>query len=118
MKPVPQYDDRRIVFEKVEQYPEFIGGVAEWKKYLQKNLDATLPSKEGWKAGTYQITVRFIVEKDGSINDVTTTDYVNSKTANQCIDLIKKGPKWQPAKQNGHIVTAYRNQPITFLVSE
>jgi periplasmic protein TonB len=32
--------------------------------------------------------------------------------------VIRKGPKWTPAIQNGKIVKAYRRQPITFIVSE
>jgi protein TonB len=30
--------------------------------------------------------------------------------------IIKKGPKWTPAQQNGRQVKAYRKQPITFVV--
>ena len=29
------------------------------------------------------------------------------------VNAIRKGPKWIPAKQNGHIVTAYTEQPVT-----
>jgi len=32
--------------------------------------------------------------------------------------LIKAGPKWVPAKQNGHIVRAYVQQPVTFQIQE
>ena len=30
--------------------------------------------------------------------------------------VLKLSPKWIPAKQNGHLVRAYRKQPITFVV--
>ena len=56
--------------------------------------------------------------KDGTLSDFSTETYPNSKTAKHCIDIIKNGPKWLPAKQNGHIVAAYRKQPITFVISE
>jgi len=32
--------------------------------------------------------------------------------------IIKKGPKWQPAMQDGKPLNAYRRQPVTFMVSE
>ena len=32
--------------------------------------------------------------------------------------IIKKGPKWIPAMQNGRPVNAYRRQPVTFMVEE
>ncbi|MEO8769514.1 MAG: N-acetylmuramoyl-L-alanine amidase [Ferruginibacter sp.] len=106
------------VFTKVEQEPEFPGGKDAWQAYLQKNLNPATPVDEGWKPGTYKIVVNFVVDKEGNVSDVSSDDYINSKTAQQCINLIKNGPKWVPAKQNGKIVSAYRKQPITFVVSE
>ncbi|MEQ1678624.1 MAG: energy transducer TonB, partial [Chitinophagaceae bacterium] len=34
----------------------------------------------------------------------------------EAMRVIKKGPKWTPAVQNGRQVKAYRKQPITFQV--
>jgi len=34
----------------------------------------------------------------------------------EAVRVIKKGPKWTPAIQNGRQVNAYRKQPITFQV--
>ena len=62
--------------------------------------------------------VQFIVDKDGTVSDVKSGDYPNSKTAQQCINLIQNGPKWIPAKQNNKTVKAYKKQPVTFVVSE
>ena len=109
-------DDK--VFSKVEVDPAFPGGAQGWKDYLIKNIKAYLPVDEGWKTGSYTIIVQFIVHQDGTISDVTTTNYPGSKTAQHCIDIIKNGPKWLPAMQNGKNVNAYRKQPITFVVEE
>jgi protein TonB len=35
----------------------------------------------------------------------------------EVVRIIKKGPKWKPAVQNGKLVNAYRRQPVTFVVS-
>ncbi|CAN5826271.1 hypothetical protein BH11BAC4_BH11BAC4_23910 [soil metagenome] len=107
-----------IIFTKVENEPEFPGGKDGWRDFLTKNLDAGMPVDEGWKAGTYKIVVDFIVDTEGNVSDVKTADHPGSKTAQQCVDLIKNGPKWIPAVQNGKKVKAYRKQPITFVVSE
>ncbi len=109
-----EFDDK--VFTRVENEPRFPGGDEEWKKYLVANLKPDMPLTEGWKPGVYKIVVSFIVRKDGSIADIRTDDYPGSKTAEQCIDLIKKGPKWEPAIQNGQSVNCYKKQPITFVV--
>ena len=106
------------VFSKVEEEAQFPGGNGAWREYLQKNLDAGMPVNEGWKPGTYTIITQFIVDKEGNISDISTKDFPGSKTAQMCVDLIKKGPKWLPAKQNNNIVKAYRKQPITFVIAE
>lgn len=106
------------IFTKVEYEPEFPGGDTAWKSYLQKNINPATPVDEGWKAGIYKITVEFIVDKSGNISDIKTNDFPGTKTAQQCIDLIAKGPKWIPAKQNDIVVNAHRKQPITFVIEE
>ena len=107
-----------LIFNKVEVDPTFPGGTQGWRDYLVKNIKASLPVDEGWNAGTYTIIVQFIVHQDGTVSDVTTTNYPGSKTAQHCIDIIKNGPKWIPAIQNGRKVNAYRKQPISFYIEE
>jgi hypothetical protein len=107
-----------LLFTKTEIPPSFPGGDKAWREYLIKNINAGIPVDEGWKAGTYTVIVQFIVHTDGSVSDVTTTNYKGSKTAQHCIDIIKKVPKWIPATQNGRQVAAYRKQPITFIIEE
>ncbi|MEI9956816.1 MAG: hypothetical protein WDM90_11055 [Ferruginibacter sp.] len=89
------------VFTKVEVEASYPGGRDAWKAYLQKNLNANLPTDEGWKPGTYTLVIKFIVHADGSVSDVSSENYIGSKTALHCIDLIKKSSKWIPAVQNG-----------------
>ncbi|MEP7110035.1 MAG: N-acetylmuramoyl-L-alanine amidase [Ferruginibacter sp.] len=106
------------IFTKVENEPGFPGGDPAWKNYLLKNLKADMPLREGWKPGVYKIVLTFIVKEDGTIADIRTDNYAGSKTSEHCIDLIKRGPKWQPAIQNGLPVSCYRKQSITFVVSK
>jgi periplasmic protein TonB len=35
----------------------------------------------------------------------------------EAVKVIKKGPAWVPAVQNGRSVNAYRKQPVTFQVT-
>lgn len=107
-----------MIFGRVEISPSFTGGDEAWKRYLMKNLDAGIPLREGWKPGKYSILVSFIVRADGTLTDIKTENYKNTKTANHCIEIIRNSPRWQPAIQNGKKVNAYHRQPITFVVSE
>lgn len=115
---VSKQDSSRIIFTQVENEPEFPGGKDAWRKFLQTNLNGSIAVKEGLKAGNYTFITKFIVHEDGSLSDFTSEKNINDTIAKHCIDVIKKGPKWKPAIQNGNIVNAYRKQPITFRVAE
>ncbi len=114
----PKTDDEDKVFTKVENEAAFPGGDAAWRRYLEKNLNASTPVDNGAPAGTYQVIVKFIVSKDGSISDVQAESKHGYGMEEEAVKIIKKGPKWTPALQNGRNVNAYRRQPITFLVQD
>ena len=114
----PKSDDEDKIFTKVENEAAFPGGEAAWRRYLEKNLNASTPVDNGAPEGTYQVIVRFIVSKDGSISDVQAESKHGYGMEDEAVKIIKKGPKWQPALQNGRNVNAYRRQPITFVVQE
>jgi len=114
----PKADDEDKVFTKVENEAQFPGGTAAWVRYLQKNLNANTPVDNGARAGTYQVIVKFIVSKDGSISEVQPETKHGYGMEEEAIKIIKRGPKWTPALQNGRNVNAYRRQPITFVVEE
>lgn len=115
---VPVADDEGKVFNKVEIEAAYPGGTAAWAKYLRNNLDANTPVDNGASEGTYTVIVRFIVSKDGSISDVQAETKHGFGMEAEAMKIIKKGPRWTPAQQNGRYVNAYRRQPITFVVQE
>ncbi len=114
----PKSDDEDKVFTKVEKEAEFPGGDAAWRRYLEKNLDASAATDAGAPPGTYQVIVRFIVSKDGSISDVQAETKFGYGMEDEAVKIIKRGPKWTPALQNGRNVNAYRRQPVTYLIQE
>lgn len=109
------------VFTHVEVEASFEGGEAAWRTYLRKNLNiskvsALVTVPRGKKELRQTIIVKFIVDKEGNISDVSVE---NPEAEPNCIQeamrVIRTSPKWIPAKQNGRIVKAIRHQPITFV---
>jgi protein TonB len=111
-------DDENKIFEKVEIEASFPGGDGAWRRYLEKNLQNFNPADNGAPAGNYTVYVQFIVDKEGNISDVRALTNHGYGMEDEAIKVIKKGPKWTPAIQNGRNVKAYRKQPITFQVQE
>ena len=83
-----------------------------------KNLKANVPVKKKAPAGTYTVVIRFIVNKDGRIRSIEPETSFGYGMEEEVMRIIKKGPKWIPAMQNGRPVNAYRRQPVTFMVEE
>ena len=106
------------VFTVVQIAAEFPGGVSAWQKYLERNLNRDLPVDQGAPSGKYTVTVSFIVDKTGNISDVKAENNPGFGTAEEAVRVIKKGPKWKPAIQNGKNVIYRHKQSITFLVAE
>lgn len=109
--------DNEKVFTRVENEAEFPGGNAAWSRYLQKSLDGFDAGQNGAAAGKYQVIVRFIVGKDGSISDAVAETNFGYGMEEKAVKIIEKGPTWKPALQNGRNVKAYRRQSITFTVN-
>jgi hypothetical protein len=107
-------DDK--IFTQVENEPKFPGGDSAWRHYLEKNLNPGIPVDNGAPEGTYKVIVKFIVNIDGSISDVQAETKHGYGMDSAAVALIKKGPSWVPAIQNGRNVTAYKKQPITFVL--
>lgn len=111
-------EDENKIFEKVEIEASFKGGESAWRKYLERNLNASVGPDNGAPAGLYTVYVQFVVSKDGSISDVKALTNHGYGMEAEAVRVIKKGPAWTPAIQNGRSVNAYRKQPITFQVQE
>lgn len=114
-KPIEVYDR---IFTKVQEPASFPGGKEAWQKYLERNLGFDVPVKNGAPPGQYGVTVRFIVDEQGGISNVEAENDPGYGTAAEAVNLIKKGPGWMPAKQNGKNVKYWMKQNITFVVSE
>ena len=111
-----QDEDYDKVFTSVQIEAEFPGGPGAWKKYLERNLNTAVPSDNGAPEGKYTVVVTFLVDKNGNISDVQ-ADQGPDGTKDEAIRVIKKGPPWKPAVQNGHNVAYRAKQAITFVVS-
>jgi TonB-dependent SusC/RagA subfamily outer membrane receptor len=106
------------IFEKVEVEPSFPGGEPEWKKYLKRNLSGVNPAIKGAPNRAYTVFVQFVVDKEGYISDVKALTHYGYGMEEAAVRVIKKGPYWNPATQNGRKVKAYKKVPITFDISD
>jgi protein TonB len=83
---------------------------------LERNANGNVATDNNAPEGTYTVMVQFVVDKEGVPSDVRALTNFGYGMEEEAIRVIRKGPKWIPAIQNGRQVKAYRRQPITFRV--
>lgn len=111
-------DELEKDFIPVQISAEFPGGIKEWQRFLERNLNSELPTENGAPVGVYTVVVTFIVDVDGKVSDVKAESDPGYGTKDEAIRVIRKGPNWKPANQNGRPVKYRHKQSITFKVSE
>lgn len=105
-------DKDTIIFEVVDEMPEFPGGTGEMMKYISKSVkypeDAFKNNVQG------RVMVRFIVTKDGSIKNPEVVRSVYPSLDAEAIRVISQMPKWTPGKQRGKAVNVRYVIPLIF----
>lgn len=120
IKPEPKFDEGNIVkrpgrddvFTISEVAPAYPGGVNAMMKYLQKNIKYPTEAKEKGIKGT--VFVEFVVEKNGTVDDVLVKKGVNSLLDKEAVRVVTGMPKWTPGKQNGNLVAVRYTLPVKF----
>ncbi len=105
-------------FKTVQIQTQFPGGPDAWIKYLTRNLRVEVPNDNGASPGSYSVMVSFLVDKEGNISEVKAENDPGFGTADEAVRVIQRGPKWNPAVQNGRNVIYRQKQTITFQVNE
>lgn len=101
-----------VVFEVVEEMPEFPGGMKALTEYIHKNVK--YPAEAHAKGVQGRVIVCFVVKKDGSITDIKTVRSVDPYLDKEAIRIIAAMPKWKPGKQRGKAVNVRFTVPVMF----
>ncbi len=104
-----------IVFDVVEELPEFLGGVEKLYEYLGNNINYPEQAKDFSIQG--KVFVQFVVWKDGTIKDVKVVKGAHKLLNKEALRVITNMPKWKPGKQRGKKVNARFTLPIKFRIS-
>lgn len=108
----PVHEEVNKVFDVVEQMPSFPGGNAALMAYLSNNVKYPVVAQENGVQG--RVIVSFVVERDGSITDVTIVRSVDPSLDREAQRVVRSMPHWNPGKQNGSAVRVKYNVPVSF----
>ena len=98
------------VFQIAEEMPSFPGGIDECMRYIARHVKYPAISIENGAQGI--VSVRFIIEKDGSISNPKIAQGVDEYLDKEAMRVIMSMPKWKPGKQRGVAVRTQFTLPV------
>ncbi|MBR6035528.1 MAG: TonB family protein [Bacteroidaceae bacterium] len=102
--------------EPVEEVPdeqaEFEGGQQALMTWLSQNMRYPAEAMEANAQG--RVLVGFIVNKDGSIDEVKVMKSVHPALDEEAVRVIKAMPKWKPGKKGNKTVRVRYTLPMSF----
>lgn len=97
-------------FNKVEIQPQFPGGLHAFYKWVGDNYKYPAEAVKNNVSGS--LHMGFIVERDGSLSEITLLKDLGHGTGEAAIALLKTSPKWAPGLVNGQPVRVSYSLPI------
>lgn len=103
-----------VPFFLVEVLPTFRGGdLNKFREWVQKRTNYPQAAIDAKIKGTVSLT--FVVEKDGSVSNVTVLKGVHPLIDNEAVKAISESPKWSPGLQRGQPVRVRYYIPLNFM---
>jgi len=99
--------DEIVNFKSMEFPPKFKGDLSAW---VTRNW--VMPAAASEAGLTGRLEINFVVERDGSITNVTVARDMKFGTKETAVAMMKKMPSWTPGLQNGRPVRVSFTLPI------
>ena len=101
-------------FVDVQVKPMFNGKSADeaFREYINPIIVYPLIAAEHGIQG--RVVVEFVIEKDGSLSNVTVVQGADPLLDNEALRVINSSPQWTPGKHNGKLARVSYHFPISF----
>ncbi|MDP4269245.1 MAG: TonB family protein [Bacteroidota bacterium] len=105
-------DGNKTDYCSYQERASFVGGLPALYKYIGETLQyPDLAQKNGVTGIVY---IKFIVNKDGSISDVSVDRGVHPVLDKEAVRVVKEMPLWKPGRFEGRLVSMEFTLPIRF----
>ncbi|MGC4039985.1 MAG: energy transducer TonB [Flavobacterium sp.] len=84
------------------------GGLEKFNEYLNKEFDYSKVTKPG------RLEAAFTVDEQGNVTKIRIIQVLDVESATEFIRVLKKCPKWEPAKRNGKPISIEIKYPMVF----
>jgi TonB family protein len=100
------------IYDVVEVMPIFLGGSEFLQQFIKENVK--YPAEAIKKREQGKVYVRFVVEKDGSLSNVSIARGAGSMIDAEALRVVKQMPNWLPGTHRGKAVRTRVVVPVVF----
>lgn len=112
--PEPEKENVDEIFLVVEESATFKGGMNAFYEYVGKKMAGKYPAQARRMGIEGKVFVQFVVNRDGSIQDVSIMKGIGAGCDELAQKVIQECPAWKPGKQRGKAVRQRMVIPIFF----
>lgn len=84
------------------------GGIDNFTEYIHKEFDYSKVINPG------KLEATFTVDTEGNVTKIRITQILDIESATEFIRVLKKCPKWEPAKRGGKPISIEIKYPMVF----
>lgn len=96
----------------IEQMARFPGGDNELTRFITSNIKYPYSAREMETEGL--VVAKFVIQKNGSVGNIQIASGLNYACDKEVLKVIRKMPKWIPARQNGQSISTSFILPVRF----
>lgn len=109
--PPTNSDENKIIYQFVEQMPEYPGGQAAMLKFIADNLKYPIGMADDFQGS---VRVKFYVDTLGHVCDPKIVRELDSALEREVLRVVRLFPDFTPGQHEGKKVNVYMNLPISF----
>jgi protein TonB len=107
------YDAKAKIFRKVDQQPEFTGGMGAFLSFLKKNIKVPKEAKQAGVKG--KVFISFVINKTGEMEEIEILKGLGYGLDEEAIRVLKlTSGMWIPGKTEGMPVKVKMSMPFVF----
>lgn len=103
---------------EVDSKAEFPGGQQAWWNHLAQHANGNVGVDNGAPGGKYVVEARFVVTAQGELKGIKPHTKHGYGMEAELVKVLRKSPKWIPAKVKGQPVDSYVVMPFTFMIED
>jgi TonB family protein len=107
-------DNKKIYGSEIEVLPSFKDGDLGFVRFIAQMIHYPSMARRYDVQG--RVIVSFVIEVDGSLNDIKVVKGIGGGCDEEAVRAIKLSPRWTPGTINGMPVRVKYNVPVQFVV--